>query len=111
MVVPETAGLLRSGAFLEGTVGDAAVRVTLAHGQAPAAAGLHVMEAPTSDPTEYVTGLGATGVEVMLAHVGARPLQSHRLIPFLQVTATLRRRAPTARTSTWCSGATRGVGG
>ena len=86
VVVPETAGVLRSRTFLEETVGDAEVRVTLAHGQVAAAPGLHVMEAPTSNTTENATGLGATGVEVLLAHVGARPLQSNRLIPLLQVT-------------------------
>jgi hypothetical protein len=41
-----------------------------------------------------VTGLGATGVEVMLAHVAGRPLQAHRMIPLLQASAdpeTIRR--------------------
>ena len=45
------------------------------------------MEAPTGNPTETVTGLGATGMEVMLAHVAGRPLQAHRMIPLLQASA------------------------
>jgi altronate dehydratase len=87
VVVPETASLLRSRAYLEGTVGDCEVRNTLAHGQVARKPGFHVMEAPTNNPTETATGLGATGVEVMLAHVSGRPLQAHRMIPLLQVSA------------------------
>src|SRR3712207_9595770 len=45
------------------------------------------MEAPTTNPTEAATGLAATGVEVMVAHVSGRPLQAHRMIPLLQVSA------------------------
>ena len=87
VVVPETASLLRSRAYLEGTVGDGEVRNTLAHGQVARKPGLHVMEAPTNNPTEMATGLGATGVEVMVAHVSGRPLQAHRMIPLLQVSS------------------------
>jgi altronate dehydratase len=87
VVVPETASLLRSRAYLDGTVGDAQVRNTLAHGQVARKPGFHVMEAPTSNPTEAATGLAATGVEVMLAHVSGRPLQAHRMIPLLQASA------------------------
>ena len=32
-----------------------------------------------------LTGLGGTGVEIMLAHVAHAPLQSHPMIPLLQV--------------------------
>jgi altronate dehydratase len=87
VVVPEIASLLRSDTYLEGTVGGAEVRNTLAHGQAARKPGFHVMEAPTKNPTETATGLGATGVEVMLAHVSGRPLQAHRMIPLLQISA------------------------
>jgi altronate dehydratase len=87
VVVPESAALLGAAAWRAGTVDDGALHVTLAHGQAPVAAGLHVMEAPTSDPTECVTGLGATGAEVMLAHVAGRPLQAHRMVPLVQASA------------------------
>jgi altronate dehydratase len=49
--------------------------------------GLHVMEAPTDHWVETATGLGATGVEVMLAHVAGHPLQAHRMIPLLQASS------------------------
>lgn len=79
---------------LAGLRGRVPLRVTLAYGQSPAGPGLHVMETPTGDWMETATGLGAAGVEVMLAHVAGRPLQAHRLVPLLQASseeATLRR--------------------
>ena len=36
---------------------------------------------------ETFAGLGATGVELMLCHVGRTPLQGHPMLPLLQVTA------------------------
>jgi hypothetical protein len=45
------------------------------------------MEAPTDHWVETATGLGATGVEVMVAHVAGRPLQAHRMIPLLQISS------------------------
>jgi hypothetical protein len=45
------------------------------------------MEAPTRHWVETATGLGATGVEVMLAHVSGRPLQAHRMVPLLQASS------------------------
>jgi altronate dehydratase len=43
------------------------------------------METPTENATEVLTGLGGTGVEIMLAHIGRAPLQSHPMIPLLQM--------------------------
>jgi altronate dehydratase len=45
------------------------------------------MESPTSDPMEAATGLGATGVEVMAAHVSGRPLTAHRMVPLVQISS------------------------
>jgi altronate dehydratase len=36
---------------------------------------------------ETLTGLGATGTEIFLAHVGERPMQGHPLVPLLQISA------------------------
>jgi altronate dehydratase len=88
VVVPENATLLASPAFRQ-----ALLRVpeeafpTLAYGQRAARNGLHIMETPTEHAVETFTGLGATGVEVMLAHVAGPPLQGHPMIPLLQVSA------------------------
>lgn len=49
--------------------------------------GLHIMETQTEHWTETLTGLAATGVELMLAHAGEHPLQGHPLVPLLQFSA------------------------
>ena len=89
VVVPERTAFLSSSAYLEAVLGDHPVENTLAYGQAVPAGkpGLHVMEAPTDHWVETATGLGATGVEVMLAHVAGHPLQAHRMIPLLQASS------------------------
>jgi len=87
VVVPERAAVLSSPAYLEAVLGDRPVENTLAYGQAATRSGLHVMEAPTDHWIETATGLGATGVEVMLAHVVGRPLQAHRMIPLVQISS------------------------
>jgi altronate dehydratase len=89
VVVPERAAVLSSPAYLEAVLGDLPVENTLAYGQAVPSGkpGLHVMEAPTDHWVETATGLGATGVEVMLAHVGGHPLQAHHMIPLVQASS------------------------
>jgi altronate dehydratase len=89
VVVPERAAILSSPVYLEAVLGDLSVENTLAYGQAVPVhkPGLHVMEAPTDHWVETATGLGATGVEVMLAHVAGRPLQAHHMIPLLQASS------------------------
>jgi altronate dehydratase len=87
VVVPERAAILSSPAYLGAVLGDHPFENTLAYGEAVAKPGLHVMEAPTDHWVETATGLGATGVEVMLAHVVGRPLQAHRMIPLLQISS------------------------
>ena len=96
VVVPRTAAILRSEAYLDAVLGDHPVENTLLYGQAFEKPGFHVMEAPTDHWIETATGLGATGVELMLAHVSGRPLQSHRMVPLVQVSSdpeTVRRHA------------------
>jgi altronate dehydratase len=87
VVVPERARVLSSSAYLEAVLGEHPVENTLAYGQVAKKSGLHVMEAPTDHWVETATGLGATGVEVMLAHVAGYPLQAHRMIPLLQASS------------------------
>jgi altronate dehydratase len=88
VVLPENAALLASRAFRETLlrVPDEAFP-TLGYGQRAARPGLHIMEAPTTHAVETFTGLAATGVEVMLAHVAGPPLQAHPMVPLLQVSA------------------------
>ena len=87
VVVPHSAGLSRHPAFSGMLFGHPEPAANLAHGQRPSAGGFFLMETPTDHWVETLTGLGATGVEIMLAHVGEHPLQGHPLVPLLQVTS------------------------
>ena len=86
-MVPANASFLVSPVYLEAVLEGQKLRNTLAYGQAIGGAGLHIMETPTDHPVETLTGLGATGADLVLAHVVGHPLQSHRMIPLLQVTS------------------------
>jgi hypothetical protein len=87
VVVPRPATLLQSDEFLRATLAAAAPNATLAYGGAFAQSGLHVMDAPSTNWVEQLTGLGATGVEVLLALPGERPAQGHPMLPMLQAVA------------------------
>ena len=87
MVLAENATLLQQPEFLESLLGSVRPAPTLAYGQVAEAPGLHIMETPTRHPVEVLSGLGATGVEVMLAAVQGPPLQGHPMIPLLQISA------------------------
>ncbi len=65
--------------------GTRSVPTTLAYGQRVEKTGFHIMETPTDQPTETLTGLGATGVDLALAHIIGAPLQSHVMVPLIQV--------------------------
>ncbi len=59
---------------------------TLGYAQPFAKAGLHLMAAPTQNTAEIMTGLGATGVDMLLVHISKRPLPGNPLLPVLQIT-------------------------
>ncbi len=86
VVVPQTTSLLQSDAYLAGTLAGRAAEPSLAHGQAAVASGFHIMATPSAHWVETLTGLGATGVEILLAYPGERTAQGHPLVPMLQVT-------------------------
>ena len=89
VVVPDSEGLLGNDGFRHTVFPDGvAPPASLAFGRPAADAGFHIMETPTQNPVEAFTGLGATGVDLMLCHVGQAPLQGHPMLPLLQVTAT-----------------------
>jgi altronate dehydratase len=88
VVVPENAALLQSRAFRQAVLmAPEECYATLAYGQPAGEPGFHVMECPTDHAVETFTGLGATGVEVMLAHVTGNPVQAHPMIPLIQASA------------------------
>jgi len=49
---------------------------------------LHIMETPTEHWTEILTGMAATGVEIIMAHIGDHPQMGHPLVPLLQISAS-----------------------
>ena len=85
VVIAENGALARSAVFREALLqAPTSVHATLAYGQYALTPGLHVMQSPTQVPVEVATGLGGTGVEIMLIHVGDAPVESHPMIAMLQ---------------------------
>jgi altronate dehydratase len=85
VVIAQDGALARSAVFREALLpAPAGVHPTLAYGQHALTPGLHVMQSPTQVPVEVVTGLGGTGVEIMLTHVGDTPIACHPMIAMLQ---------------------------
>ena len=91
VVIPENTSLLGSTDFLGATIERSAQEgqpgPTVDYGERPKVAGLHVMTTPTDHWVETLTGLGATGIEMVLVHVADRPVQAHRMIPVLQTSS------------------------
>ncbi|PZE19825.1 UxaA family hydrolase [Paenibacillus xerothermodurans] len=84
VVVPENSGLLATAAYHGNLFDTANVPPSLAYGEHARRSGFHIMETPTEHWVETVTGLAATGVELMIALVH-RPMQTHPFVPMLQV--------------------------
>lgn len=87
-----------TGALVVFPEGQFASQPTIDYGQPAPTRGLHVMRAPTSDFTEILTGLGATGVELIIIWNEGAPVQVHPFIPTLQISsATFAEKEKTAR--------------
>jgi altronate dehydratase len=84
VVVPEQTGLLTAPGYRDILT---TTSPSLAYGQRVEQAGFHIMETPSTHWVETLTGLAASGVELILAHLGDQPRQSHPLVPVVQVTA------------------------
>ncbi|MDE0681433.1 MAG: UxaA family hydrolase [Candidatus Poribacteria bacterium] len=85
VIVPANATFLQSSRHAPSCRPLAELSPTLAYGQRITKAGFHIMETPTDQPTETLTGLGAIGVDLALAHIVSAPLQSHVMVPLVQV--------------------------
>jgi altronate dehydratase len=88
VVVPENTGLLSTPAYRVNVLSAPTVLPSLGYGEHAAQSGFHIMETPTEHWVETLTGFAATGVDVILAHVAQQPMQTHPLVPVLQVSAT-----------------------
>ncbi|MCZ6634820.1 MAG: UxaA family hydrolase [bacterium] len=86
LIVPESATLVRETDYLKTLVNQKNVQPTLPHGEAACQPGFYVMENPTEHWVETLTGMGGTGVEILLAYTGQHPQQGHPLMPMLQIT-------------------------
>jgi altronate dehydratase len=87
VVAPENTGLLSTPAYQDHVLQQPTNMPSLAYGEPMRQTGFHLMETPTEHWVETLTGLAATGVEIILAYVGQQPMQSHPLVPVVQVTA------------------------
>ncbi|MCB0212623.1 MAG: UxaA family hydrolase, partial [Anaerolineae bacterium] len=87
VVVPEQGGLLTNDHYRETLRDDSSNTPSLSYGQQPATPGFHIMEMPSTHWVETLTGLGATGVDRLVAYVAEHPLPSHPLVLLLQITA------------------------
>lgn len=85
LVLPENDGLLQSKAYVDAVLGAMPPKASLAMAQRFGKGGFHIMAAATQDSTEIVTALGATGVEIMLAHVDEHPVQGNPIVPLLHL--------------------------
>ncbi|MEM7116335.1 MAG: UxaA family hydrolase [Chloroflexota bacterium] len=81
VVAPATA----SGEWV-GRITAVSPQPTLSYGETAVRPGFHLMETPSRHWTEMLTGLAATGVEIILAYQPHHPLAAHPLVPVLQVT-------------------------
>ncbi len=86
VVIPSWSTLLQAAAYLEPVLGDKEIEPNLPHAQRMETTGFYIMDMPSEHWVETLTSLGATGVEVLLAHVGEHPQQGHPFLPLLQVT-------------------------
>ena len=84
VVVPEN---FAAASEVFGAILDETIKPTIGYGEPAGTAGFHVMETPTRHFVETLTGLGATGVDVIIAYVGGQPRQGHPLVPMLQIGA------------------------
>jgi altronate dehydratase len=85
VVVPDQAGLLTSPAYRQNTIGQQPLQPSLAYGQQAIVPGFHLMDAPSHHWIETLTGLGATGVGLIVAYIDQQPMPGHPLIPVVQI--------------------------
>jgi len=85
VVIAANASLLQLPSFLAALGWAVAPASSLEYGQFARQPGLHIMSSPTGHWVETVTGLGGTGVQLMLAHIEQAPAQGHPMIPLVQI--------------------------
>ncbi len=89
VVVPENSGLLHTSDYKDNLVTQTTITPSLSYGENVRQVGFHIMETPTQHWVETMTGLAATGVELIIALINDRPMQTHPFVPLLQVASNL----------------------
>lgn len=84
VIIPQNDPVLRTKHIRQLLRGPQPVEPSLDYAQVPGQSGLHIMHLPTGDWNEILTGLGATGVEMMLAFL-QHPMPTHPMIPLIQM--------------------------
>ena len=87
VVVPGNSTLLTQAEFSQQIAGKPRLQPSLAYGQQPAGPGFQVMDTPSTHWSETLTGLAATGVEIIIGAVSRQPMAGHPLVPLVQITA------------------------
>ena len=85
VVIPSGQGLAQSEVFLRRLGLEHPPGATLAYGEPIKEAGMHVMDSPDGHLIETLSGLGATGVQILLVCNALQPAQGHPILPTLQV--------------------------
>lgn len=85
VVVPESSGPLAAPDYVGNLLEQPDVLPSLAYGEQARRSGFHIMQTPTRHWVETMTGLAATGAELIVAIVNERPRQTHPLVPVLQI--------------------------
>ena len=97
VVTPASGGLIAAPAFRVALGLDSPdLSPSLAYGQAVQAAGFHLMEMPTPHWSETLTGLGASGAQLIIAY-SDKLRAGHPLVPILQLAGEHAPAAPDLR--------------
>jgi altronate dehydratase len=93
VVLPDNDLLLMTPVYTKAVLAQQQPGATLDHAHRMKKQGYHIMAAQTEHWVERLTGLGATGVETILAVIDEGPMPGHPFIPVIQVVDTTISRA------------------
>jgi len=85
VIIAANASLLSTPEFLARLGWQTVPSPSLEYGQPAGEAGMHIMSTPGNHWVETSSGLGGTGVQLMLVHIEHTPLQSHPMVPLVQI--------------------------
>jgi len=95
VVVPQSGRLGACSTYFDMLGISREVNPSLGYAAQPEHSGFHVMETPTDHWIELLTGLGATGVQIILAYLAEGSRQGHPFVPVIQFSSfRSRRRSP-----------------